>query len=126
MDPWMLLAAASSIGGLYVLLLFAYRRIPRVPAPDDVNQLREEFLALVDAFQDLSEKHDETIGRSHAKIGSLRRKLRRLQEEEGDIDGAEDAAEYQEPQEPRPILTVPTRDQQKAAIRAALRTKQAG
>lgn len=122
MDPWTLLAAASSIGGLYVLLLFAYRRIPRVPAPDDVNQLREEFLALVDAFQDLSEKHDETIGRSHAKIGSLRRKLRRLQEEEG-LDPEED-----EPAEPAPppVLTIPTRDQQKAAIRAALRTKQAG
>lgn len=122
-DPWMWLAASSSIGGLWVLLLFAYRRIPRVPAPDDINQLRAEFLGLVDAYQDLAEKHDETLGRSHAKIGSLRRKLRKLQDEEGIDPEDDEAADYGGHPQPPPVLTMPTRDQQKAAIRAAIRNK---
>lgn len=119
MDPWLLLAALSGIGGLYVLLLFAHRQIPRVPAPDDVNQLREEFLGLVDAFQDLSEKHDETLGRSHAKIGSLRRKLRKLQEEEGLDPEEEEEAGIQAP----PVLTLPSRSERKAAARQALQAR---
>lgn len=122
-DPWLWLSASSSVGGLWVLLLFAYRRIPRVPAPDDINQLRAEFLGLVDAFQDLAEKHDETIGRSNAKIGSLRRKLRKLQEEEG-IDPEEDYEGDVVGQAAAPtVLSMPTRAQQKTAVRAALANK---
>lgn len=121
-DPWMWLAASSSIGGLYVLLLFAYRRIPRVPAPDDIHQLRADFLGLVDAFQDMAEKHDETVGRSHAKVGALRRKLRKLQEEEGDFD--EEPEEEEDNQAAAPVLTMPTRAERKAAARAYLRERQ--
>lgn len=123
MDPYLWLAAFTTAGGLYVLLLFAHRRIPRHPSPDSVNQLRADFETLVDAFQDLAEKHDQTIGRSHAKIGSLRKKLRRLQEEEGELDEDDDEA----PQDGYPPQVVapapPTREQMKAAARARLRER---
>jgi len=118
MDPYTVLAAASSAVGVYVLLLLAHRRIPRIPSPDSINELRADYLDLVDQFGEFVEKHDADMGRYHAKVGSLRRKLRRLQEEEGDFDD-EDEPEAAPP--PPPVLTLPNRETAKAEARARLK-----
>lgn len=120
MDPYLWLAVLSSAVGLYVLLLFAYRRIPHLPPPDTVNELRADFYALSDQFVEFVEKHDADMGRYHAKVGVLRRKLRKLQEEEGIFDEDDDPTPEAEA---APVLTMPTRQAQKAAARAALRAR---
>lgn len=116
-DPYLWLAAASSISGLFVLLLFAYRRIPHVPPPDSINQLRADFYALAEQFQDFVEKHDSDMGRYHAKVGSLRRKLRKLREEEG-LDDEDEEEEVEQPMPTEhPALQPVDRATQKAIAR---------
>jgi len=122
-DPYFVLAATSSAVGAIVLLLFAFRRIPRLPAPDDINRLREDFYGLSEQFLEFVEKHDEDMGRYHAKVGSLRRKLRRLQEEEGEFDEDEEAAP--EAAEAATVLIPPDRATQKRLARARLTELQA-
>lgn len=115
-DPYTWLAAASSIGGLWVLLLFAYRRIPKQPAPDDIEALRHDFYALAETFQDFVEKHDQAMASSYAKVGRLRGKLRKLSEEEGlDPEDVEDEAVHQ----PAPVIPL-GRTARKQAARQAL------
>lgn len=117
-DPYTWLAALSSAVVLYVLLLLAHRRIPRLPPADSINELRADFLDLADQFAEFVEKHDADMGRYHAKVGSLRRKLRRLQEEEGDFE-EDDESEAAPP--PPPVLTLPNREAAKAEARARLK-----
>lgn len=116
-DPWVWLAASSSVGGLWVLLLFAYRRIPKQPAPDDIQALRYDFEALVDQFQDFVQNHERAMASSYAKVGRLRGKLRRLQEEEG-LD-PEDVEDVEPPAQQAP-LPFESRDAQKRALKASL------
>lgn len=119
-DPYTLLAAFSGVGGLWVLLLLAYRRIPKQPAPDDVSALRYDFAALVEQFEQFVQSHDQTMASNYAKVGRLRGKLRRLQEEEGlDTDEVEDEAQ---PPAQAPLAFV-SRDEQKRQLRAALAQK---
>lgn len=117
-DPYSVLAAASSVVGVYVVLLLAHRRIPRLPPADSINELRADFLDLADQFAEFVEKHDADMGRYHAKVGSLRRKLRRVQEEEGDLD-EDDEPEAAPP--PPPVLTLPNREAMKAEARHRLK-----
>lgn len=118
-DPYDWLLALSGVGGLWVLLLFAYRKIPPAPTPDSIQQLRTEFLGLVEAFEDFVDRHDETVGRSHAKVGSLRRKLRKLQEEEG--LGPDDVEE--EESSPQATLAFPSHPPTREAIKAQARQR---
>lgn len=111
MDPYLLALAFTGAVAAYVVLLAAHRKIPRTPPPDSINEMRHDFLALADQFADFVEKHDEQMGRHHAKVGSLRRKLRRLQDEEGDFDEADDGE--LDVAAPTAATTPPTRQQVK-------------
>lgn len=117
LEPWTWLAATSSAGALWVLLLFAYRRIPKQPSPDDIQALRYDFEALVDQFQDFVQTHDQAMASSYAKVGRLRGKLRRLQEEEGldpeDFDGEETGSTPTT----TPVTPFMSRGEQKKAVR---------
>ena len=121
-EAYSLLVALSGAGLLYVLLLFAHRRIPKQPSPDSVQQLRAEFDGLAEVVEDLTLKHEESLGRAHAKVGHYRRKLRALQEEEGidsdEVDlGDQGGAPYQ------PVTQLPTRADMKREARQRLRAK---
>jgi len=116
--------AFSGLVAACVVLLYAYRRIPRAPAPVDLTALQEGLLDLAEQFSEFVDKHDADMGRYHSKVGNLRRKLRKLQEEEGEFeeDYEEDAGQAADPAAAAsPVLTLPTRDQAKQQARDRLK-----
>lgn len=122
MDPYTVSLAFTGAVAAYVVLLYAHRRIPRRPTPDSIQQLRADFYDLTEQFDDFVQRHDETVGRSHAKLAHLRRKLRKLQEDEG-LEPEDIEEGYEAAPAPTVLNLPPTRDQQKAALRAAVRQK---
>lgn len=116
-----LLVALTGVGLFLVLLLFAHRRIPRAPSPDSVHELRADFDGLAEVVEDLTIKHEESLGRAHAKVGHYRRKLRRMQEEEGDFGEDEDSGDEGGHPEPTAPARQPTRAELKSYYRQAFK-----
>lgn len=98
MDPLIQLVLAATIGVLVVSggVIAALRLIPRPPATDDVKTLRTELSDLQLQFLDFADRYELAVVRNNAKIGKLRAKLARAENED-----LEEPEEY--PEEVGPV-----------------------
>lgn len=85
--------AVSVIAGGFAASVAAWRLIPR-PAPTAGEQEAHQRIDdLERAMVDFAERHETLLRSSRATIGKLRRKVRKLEDDEGDDDDEVDAAE---------------------------------
>ena len=97
MSAYVILGGFSLVVIGCVALLTAWRRIPAAPRPDDVEALRDDFADLANQFRAFVEQHDVEMGRYHAKVQHLRRKLQRAEGDELEDDNNHDDLDDQVP-----------------------------
>lgn len=93
MTSIIVLVIAAAAGACMVLgaAVAAFRLIPRPPTPENVKALRGDVVDLQRQFLDFQDKYELSVTRNTAKVGKLRRKVARLQDEEYDGDDDLDA-----------------------------------